>query len=107
MGTNTVTCSSSESGVQKDVGLTYKLQCPDFNDFCGEFSARCTNDCNAHGLCTGSGVCNCYTGYSGLDCSTQTAVNYALITSGSYYGKLAGLLPLSAFFAALVGLAQL
>lgn len=87
VGTNKITCAANEAGATKNVGLSYQLQCPNFNDFCSEFNARCPEDCNGAGLCTKGKSCFCFTGFSGSSCSTKSAVNYNMITSGSYYGS--------------------
>jgi hypothetical protein len=83
VGSNTITCAISESGASKSAG-SETLICPDVNDFCNEFVTRCNNDCNANGLCITGGYCQCYTGWSGPDCSTQVPVDYAKITAGGF-----------------------
>ena len=89
VGSSQVVCTTK--GELKSVGSTDSLECPDVADFCDEWSKRCINDCNAHGLCLSSGSCQCYTGWSGSDCNTKEAINYTLLTSTDYYtaGRLA------------------
>lgn len=82
VGANTVTCLSSESLQRKNVGLTYDLECPNYTDFCDEFSQKCPQDCNANGLCLNSKSCFCYTGWNSVDCSSAAQIDYNKITSG-------------------------
>jgi leishmanolysin len=89
VGTKKVICLTNEAGTTKDVGLTFQLQCPNYNDFCGEFNSRCPGDCNAQGMCTVGKQCFCFTGFSGNTCSSKSPIDYAKVTSGSYYGSSA------------------
>jgi hypothetical protein len=107
VGTNTVTCQASQAGQTINVGSSQSLQCPDVANFCQEYNARCPNDCNAHGLCTNGNTCHCYTGWAGSDCSSKVAVDYAAITSGTYFGRLANNLQLSLFLTTLLALIAL
>jgi len=69
IGSYTITCLSSEAGVMKSLSaLTGYLTCPIYNNFCIESRKTCKNWCSQNGYCI-DGVCNCYTGYSGPDCS--------------------------------------
>ena len=44
----------------------------------GQISAQCPNTCNFHGHCDKYGVCTCFRGYTGSDCSEQTCpMDYA------------------------------
>lgn len=54
---------------------SYLLNCPDINDFCTEYRARCPNDCMNRGICLDGGICSCFDGFSGTDCSQATLVN--------------------------------
>lgn len=54
------------------------ITCPIYTSFCTISQKTCTNFCNQNGFCMG-GVCNCYTGYYGNDC-TQTSC-----TTGQFY----------------------
>ena len=54
------------------------LTCPSFTSFCTMSRKTCQNYCNQNGYCMG-GVCNCFTGYYGADCSRTSC------TSGQYY----------------------
>jgi leishmanolysin len=51
---------------------SYTLNCPNIENFCSEYNARCPNDCNARGICLSSRRCSCFDGYSGEDCSSST-----------------------------------
>lgn len=33
--------------------------------------SACVNNCNRNGICDSSGVCNCFDGYSGIDCAKR------------------------------------
>jgi len=82
IGSNTVVCLSSEAGNQKTINsFTGYIICPNFNDFCTLSRKTCSKWCSQNGYCT-DGVCNCYTGYSGADCS-QTICT----VSGTYYNQ--------------------
>jgi len=81
IGSYTITCLSSEGGVQKTLSAQAGyLTCPVFADFCTLSRKTCTGWCNQNGFCM-NGVCNCNSGYSGADCS-QTSCN-----SSSYYSS--------------------
>lgn len=82
IGTYTIVCQSNEAGVQKILSaLTGYLSCPIFADFCTNSRKTCPNWCSQNGYCM-RGICNCYSGYEGDDCS-QTQC-----TSGTYYNPL-------------------
>lgn len=83
------------------------LQCPPFKDFCEEFNSRCPNDCNGRGLCSKIGQCLCYTGFSGIDCSTTSRVDYAAIVGGYYSNRNAKIASLAILFAALLAAVSL
>jgi proprotein convertase subtilisin/kexin type 5 len=82
VGTNTITCLSSEEGIQKTLSaFTGYLQCPNFNAFCTYSRKTCPNWCSQNGYCMG-GICNCISGYYGDDCSKT------ICTSGLFYNTL-------------------
>lgn len=84
VGTNTITCGSGETGVQKTISaFTGYLQCPDFAQFCTNSRKTCPSWCSQNGYCMG-GICNCYTGYYGDDCSKT------ICTSGLFYSSVSG-----------------
>lgn len=69
IGTYTVNCLRSEGGIRKTISaLTGYLECPVYDDFCVNSRKICKNWCSKNGICT-RGICNCYPGYSGDDCS--------------------------------------
>jgi hypothetical protein len=69
IATYTVNCLKTEEGVQKtNSALAGYLECPNFDDFCVDSRKTCKNWCSQNGFCT-QGICNCYTGFSGEDCS--------------------------------------
>lgn len=79
IGSYSITCLSSESGVQKTLSaMTGSLVCPIFSEFCSVTRKTCVSWCSQNGYCMG-GVCNCLPGYYGVDCS-QT-----MCSSGTYY----------------------
>ena len=58
----------------------YYLTCPDPIDFCNEFYYRCPLDCSGNGICLYNGQCQCFFGYTGADCATnsgQTDISHA------------------------------
>ena len=80
VGSKKVTCAANEGGKTKEVGLNFQLQCPDYNNFCSEFAAKCVDDCNGAGICTKAKVCYCYTGFTGNSCGTKsTSLDYTKI----------------------------
>jgi hypothetical protein len=82
IGTYSITCLSTEAGVQKTLSALYGyLTCPSFTAFCTMSRKTCPNFCNQNGYCM-QGICNCYTGYSGADC-LQTSC-----TAGQYYNPV-------------------
>lgn len=84
IGTSTITCLSSEAGVQKTLSsMTGSLTCPDFVSFCTHTRKTCSNWCSRNGYCMG-GVCNCLPGYYGSDCSKT------ICTIGYYYSPTTG-----------------
>ena len=89
VGSSQVECT--KKGELKNFGIDDSLECPDVAEFCDEWANKCPGDCNAHGLCLSSGSCQCYTGWTGSDCSNIEAINYTLLTSTDYYtaGRLA------------------
>lgn len=79
IGSNTITCLSSEGPAQKTLSsMTGSLTCPDFDDFCKDTRKTCENWCSQNGYCMG-GVCNCLSGFYGKDCSKT------FCTPGQYY----------------------
>ena len=79
IGPYSVECLSNEGGTVKTLsGMTGKLTCPDFAQFCTVSRKMCTNFCNQNGFCMG-GVCNCLPNYFGNDCSKTTC------TAGQFY----------------------
>jgi hypothetical protein len=84
IGSYTITCLSNEEGVRKTLSArTGYLTCPVFADFCTLSRKTCNNWCNQNGFCM-NGICNCYTGYFGSDCS-QSSCN-----STTYYDSSTG-----------------
>ena len=43
--------------------------------FCDIGVVRCPRGCSGYGDCNGNGICNCYDGYTGIDCSLSTCEN--------------------------------
>ena len=81
VGLNIVTCQDNEGGVQKTINsLNGYLKCPVYEEFCEQSRKICPNWCSQNGFCT-RGVCNCYTGYYGDDCSKT------MCTTGQYYDE--------------------
>lgn len=79
IGSYTVVCLSGQAGISKTLsGLTGYLTCPNYINYCTISRKMCTNFCNQNGYCTG-GICNCYDGYYGTDCSKT------ICTPGQYY----------------------
>ena len=73
---------ASEAGTAKTLSaLVGSLTCPDYTAFCTLSGKTCNNFCNQNGFCMG-GVCNCYTGYYGSDCS-QTSC-----TAGQFFNPV-------------------
>ena len=60
-----VTCTST--GQQIAVGST-NIDCPDLQDFCGEYAYRCPNDCLGKGICLAGNKCLCFSGIKTPDC---------------------------------------
>ena len=84
IGTYTITCLSSEAGVQKTLSaMTGVLTCPIFASFCTDTRKTCSNWCSKNGFCMG-GVCNCLPGYYGIDCSKT------ICTTSTYYDPVTG-----------------
>jgi hypothetical protein len=83
VGSGMITCLSSESRSLKSIpGFTFPLECPDFQDFCQEYSQRCPSDCNGRGYCLAGNKCFCFTGWGGSDCSQSANIDYGSITGG-------------------------
>ena len=84
VGVTTIECSYSptdEAGTQKTINsLNGYLECPIYESFCEQSRKICPNWCSKNGFCT-RGICNCYTGYYGKDCS-KTSCNV-----GQYYDE--------------------
>jgi len=79
IGTYSVICLSSEAGQSKTLsGLSGYLTCPSYTSYCSVSRKTCSSFCNQNGYCMG-GVCNCYTGYYGKDCSKTVC------SSGQYF----------------------
>ena len=79
VGTSTITCLSSETGVQKTLSsMTGVLTCPIFSAFCTNTRKTCPSWCSQNGYCM-AGVCNCLPGYYGSACSITTC------STGTYY----------------------
>jgi hypothetical protein len=82
IGTSTIVCQNTDAGAQKTLSaFTGYLQCPIFNDFCTNSRKTCPNWCSQNGFCM-RGICNCYQGYEGDDCS-QTQCS-----TGTFYNPL-------------------
>ncbi len=86
MGSNKITCLSTENSTTKKTISSYTgyLACPTFSQFCTQSRKTCPKWCSQNGFCMG-GICNCITGYYGDDCSKTTC------TSGLFYNPLSGL----------------
>ena len=67
-------CEFSDQRIRVDPE-SYLLYCPDINDFCSEYQAKCPNDCNSNGICLEGSKCSCFDGFTGSDCSTPRATN--------------------------------
>jgi len=68
-GSGQFNCSSL---IAAPVIQPFDIPCIDIEN-CGLFS--CRNDCNGRGKCTSFGMCECYSGYYGYDCSLQLTQN--------------------------------
>jgi len=49
-------------------GNSVEITCPNKAEFCKNFSARCSLDCNKNGICLEGNRCFCFNGFSGDDC---------------------------------------
>ena len=61
-------------------GFSGYVECPNIQDFCTQYEASCTDDCNLNGRCLSSDKCYCYPGFKGATCGdvdpNSTAVSY-------------------------------
>ena len=83
IGTYTLTCLPSEAGSPKTLSsLTGSFTCPNYTAYCTMSRKTCSSFCSQNGYCMG-GVCNCYPGYSGSDCSKITCSTVQYYDSAS------------------------
>ena len=68
--------ASSPAGASRDTtwsdntGVVFLFHfSPDEND-----GYEYVHDCSGRGICTFNGVCNCFDGYTGVDCSIQSVL---------------------------------
>ena len=66
LGTTKVACPVEGGQLPNISGFTGYLNCPKFSELCG--TRPCINGCWGVGKCV-NGVCQCDSGYSGVDCS--------------------------------------
>ncbi|KAL2649366.1 hypothetical protein R1flu_017494 [Riccia fluitans] len=67
-----------EGGVVQYSGFNGELMCPPYHELCNKVAPKlpgeCPNACNLNGECV-SGLCKCFIGYSGDDCSNRDCPN--------------------------------
>lgn len=66
LGTTKIACPVEGGQLTSISGFTGYLNCPKFSELCG--TRPCINGCWGAGRCV-NGVCQCDSGYSGVDCS--------------------------------------
>jgi len=64
-------CNSENQTIQAitDTGANLTIKCPNTILFCAHFSKRCPLDCSNNGICLDNNICQCFSGFSGDDCS--------------------------------------
>ena len=72
---NTHMCVAYNSARQATLDFIQQNKVCPINSTGGSNSTRCPKNCNGNGTCS-SGVCMCYSGYRGLDCSENVFTDY-------------------------------
>jgi len=72
MGSTTATCTAA--GSLKVSGYYGSITCPEPTEFCTTVGQKyCKRGCLGRGTCGSDAKCQCYAGYTGVDCGTSVS----------------------------------